>query len=460
MEKLKFLFIDCGGMHVDTARKLGLEGHEVYYYCSFLSAYPKFEDFGPGVGVPEIKKIYDWASVIDKVDCTIFPDVGMGDRADWLRQKGYVVFGAGLGEILENDRPYSTEIMKKLGMHYPKTYVAKGVDEALKMLGQLFGPKHETNQNATGKFFIKFNRFRGSVESFPAASMDEAEFFFNAVKVSLGPFSNEIPITIQETVPGVECGADLFFNGEKFVMPGMMGFESGGNYIGYITDDMGIYKNDLDRIAKYLRSVNYRGAFSFECFYDGENTYWIDHTCRYPMPLGLMYSCFIQDYGKFLLDIATGQAEKFPVELGSYLSCMEVKSEEALSRFIPLKGGSNTRFMRYMMNQGKMYSVPGISSLGVVCAQAQRFNDIEALIAKESESLSVFFGDFNKKFADDIRHKYIEPISELGVRFGGEDLVAGDDTSPKPVAKKAKQVHDSKDFKDILDRWGVPKHLS
>lgn len=457
MEKHRFLVIDSGGMSVDTARKLGQEGHEVYYYCSYLSAYTKFDAFAPGVGIPELKKVYDWATVIDKVDCTIFPDVGMGDLADWLRKKGYVVFGAGLGEVLENDRPLSTEIMEKLGMKYPETHVVKGVDEAMAMLGQLFGQKHETNQNATGKYFIKFNRFRGSVESFPAASLEEADFFFNGVKVSLGPYASQIPITIQKTVEGIETGGDLFFNGEKFVMPGMWGFESGGNYIGHITDDMGIFKNDLDRLAKYLRSVNYRGAFSFECFTDGKTNWWIDHTCRYGMPLGLMYACFVENYGQFLLDVATGQAQKFPVTPGTYLACMEVKSEEALNRFMPIKGGPNTKFMRYMMSDGKMFSVPGISSLGVVCAQADNYKDIEGLIAKESEALSVFFGDFNKKFAEDIQHKYIEPIAELGVRFGNGDIC---DTCSEPVPKIAKSVHDSVELKDILDRWGVPKHLS
>lgn len=454
MEKIRFLVIDTGGIHVDTARKLGQEGHTVYYYTPYQEVYPQFRRFAPGVGVPEIQKVYDYGKYLDEVDCIFFPYVGMGELAHYLRQKGYVVFGAGRGEEIEQDRPLSLQIMEKVGVKYPESHCVKGIDEAVAKLKSLLGQKNETNQNATGKYFVKFNIFRGEIDSFPAKSVDEAQFMFDSLRGSLGPYANQIPITIQKTVEGVETGADLFFNGDDFITPGMVGFESGDNYIGYITDDLSIFKNDLVRVGKYLRAVNYRGAFSFECIFDGHDNYWIDHTTRFPMPLGLMYPTFIQNFGQFILDVATGNAKTLPIEVGTYLSCMSVKSEEANTRYIPIQGGKNTKFMSYMMDGGKMYSVPGISSLGVVCAESDRYDQLEPNTAKESEELNVFFGDFNKKFAEDIRSKYIEPLKKLGVTFFGSDVTGGEEVKPAP-----KVVPESRELKEICDRWGVPKHL-
>lgn len=460
MDKIKFLVIDTGGIHVDTARKLGKEGHKVYYYTPYQEVYPQFKKYAPGVGVPELIKVYDWATVVDEVDCIFFPYVGMGMLADWLRQRGYVVFGAGKGEEIEQDRPLSIQIMEKVGVKYPDTYSVIGIEAAITQLKELFGQKHETNQNATGKYFVKFNIFRGEIDSFPAKSVEEAEFMFDSIRASLGPYANKIPITLQKTVEGVETGADLFFNGDKFISPGMVGFESGDNYVGYITDDLSIFKNDLDRMAKYLRTVNYRGAFSFECIFDGHDNYWIDHTTRFPMPLGLMYCNFIEGFGQFILDVATGQAETLPIPVGTYLSCMSVKSEEANTRYIPIQGGKNTQFMSYMMNDGKMYSVPGLSNLGVVCASSDRFDELEEITAVEAKELNVFFGDFNKKFAEDIRSKYLEPLKELGVSFFGPDVKGKDDVPDNVQGPIIKKVQDSKDYQGIIDRWGVPKHLS
>lgn len=442
-----FLIIDAGGLSVDVARKLGQEGHKVLYWTPWHSAYSKFEDYAVGVGFPEIERVDNYAGYLDESDCIIYPDVGMGEQAHFFREKGYVVFGAGLGEVLEQDRGESCRIMDRVGIKHPETQVFLGVDKALEFFKQIFSQKHETNQNATGKYFVKFNKFRGTIDSFPVSSIEEAEFMFNDVRSGFGPYSSQIPVIVQKTVEGIECGADLFFNGDKFLLPGMIGFESSGNYIGQIVSDLGIYKNDLDRIAKYLRSVNYRGAFSFECIYDGKNLYWFDITCRFPMPLGLMYANSIKNYGDFLMQVATGEATRFPVEEGQFLGCMEVQSEEALSRYIPLKGGSNTRFMHYMMNNGKSYSVPGVSLVGVVCSQGDSMEDVESKIEKESKELSVFFGNFKTRFLDDIKEKYIQPMSDMGISFG--DAVAN------PV-----QVQPKKKIESISDTdvWGIPLH--
>lgn len=449
--KYKFLFIDAGGLGVDAARKVGQEGHKVWYFCSWQKDFANFSQFAPGTGLPEIEKVLDFGKYIDEADCIVFPYVGFGDLAHFLRKKGYVVFGAGAGEEIEQDRPMSLKIMDQIGIKYPESHVLKGVPEAMKFLGDLFKQKSESNQNATGKYFVKFNVWRGDMDSFPVANLDEATFMFDSVKAAFGPYANEIPITIQKTVEGIETGADLFFNGETFLMPGMWGFEHRENYVGLVTEEMGIFRNDLDRAAKYLRSVNYRGAFSFECIYDGKDCYWIDWTCRFPLPLGLMYCNFIENYGEFLLRVATGEADRSPLMPNRYLGCMAFSSEEALSTYVPIKRGQNTKLMKYMVEGDKTYIVPGVSLLGICCAQGDTLKEIEEGLKKESEELSVFFGSFNPKFIDDVVSTYVEPISKMGVSFGAESPAA-----PAP-AQESIQKSKPKHLQEVFDRWGIPK---
>lgn len=450
--KWKFMMIDPGGLHIDTARKLGQEGHKVYYYSPWCSAYSKFDDFAPGVGFPEMEKVAHWASHIDEVDCTIFPDVGMGDLADWLRSKGYVVFGAGRGEELEEDRALSVKIMDQLGIKHPKTHVATGVDEALEIVKTLVGQKNETNQNATGNCFVKFNIFRGTIDSFPVGNIEEAEYMFNKVSGKLGPYAKSIPVCIQETVKGLECGADCFHGSDGFLMPGMIGFEDGGNYVGYITDDMGIYKNDLDRISKYLRSINYRGAFSFECIYDGKDCYWIDITARFPAPLGLLYPSFIDDFAYFMVNVATGQAQNTPLPMGEYLACMQLKSENAIDEYLQLRGGANTKFVHHMMQDEKTYSVPGISLLGICAARGESFAECERNIQKEAKELNIFFLDKDENFIETIKEKYVVPMSELGVSFGPET-----DSSLKKAVRPSSSPILKNTISAETDFWGIPR---
>jgi hypothetical protein len=421
---MKFLFIDCGGLHVDTARQLGKEGHEVNYHMPWVSAYPKFEMFAPGLGIKEINKVLDYGPYIDDADVIVFPDIGMGKLAHWLRGNGHNVFGAGLGEEMENDRMKSVEVMNKLGIKCPKTVVATGLTEALNTMKKLFGVQ-ETNQKSGGSYFIKFNIWRGSLESFPAKSMEQVNFMFDSLRSSMGPYVEQIPVIIQEAIEGIETGADLFFNGETFLYPAMWGFEYGGNYTGLMTSDMTIFKEDLDKAATYLKSVNYRGAFSFECIFDGKDSYWIDWTCRFPMPLGLLYSSFSNGkLGEFIYGVATGEAKETPFPDNKYLGCLEIYSDEAIKKYLPLHGGDNTRFIRYMMNGDTAYSVPGVTTfVGAVCASGDNLQQLHDAIIEEEEKLDVYYGMCNTNFIHDTIEKYVEPIKKMGVNFGDGAMV-------------------------------------
>jgi len=415
---MKFLFIDAGGLHQSTAAKVGSEGHEVVYWSPWNSYYPKFKDYAPGVGVDEFEKVLEYASHLDSSDIIVFPDVGMGDLADYLRDKGYTVFGAGLGEEAEQDRAKSIEIMDRVGIAHPDTKVFKGVDEVLKFLEEEDG-KSETNQLADGKYFVKFNIWRGSINSFPVESLNQAKDMFSKVRSAIGPYAEEMEIVVQTKVEGVETGFDIFFNGNEVLTPVMWGFESGGSYIGFIDTVLPDFLNDsLNKAIEYLKSVNYRGAFSVELIYDGKDSYWIDWTCRYPMPLGLMYAQFIPNYGEFLAGVARGENISTGLPVGKYLGAAEFSSEDALDDFLPATGNEHTKLMHYMKVKDQIYIVPGMSSLGIVTGTGNDFKELKEDLDRNIEGVSAFFGNVSTDFIPAIVDKYVNPLSELGIKFG------------------------------------------
>jgi len=413
-----FVVIDAGGCHVDTARTIGKEGHKVFYFNTWQSMYPRFEAYAPGVGIPEIESVMDWAPYVDEADCIIIPDIGMGGLAQWLRDSGYPVFGGGVAEIVENDRIISCDIMDKYNIKYPTTLKIHGVDEAIQSLEKLLSGKSETAQLSDGEYFVKFNTWRGSLETFPVESIDQAKFMLDSAKSSLGPYANEVPMVISKKVSGIEMGWDGIMGKTGLLKPIMMGFESGENYVGRMVDDLGPMQPMADQIEKYLKDTNYIGFVSVEVIYDGKDCHMLDFTIRSPMPLGLMYSKFIPNFGDFLISVANGETPTLPMPKDTYLGCVKISSDEANEKYLKISGNENTRFLRYMMVKDECYSVPGLPTVGVITGQGKSFKELEDNFEKNSNGVSVFFGNFDTGFLENVKKKYIEPLEKLGISFG------------------------------------------
>ena len=416
---MRILILDSGGMHASTAKALADEGNEVFYFVPYHKPYAKFKDFATGTGVPGIIKILDPAEYYDTVDLIVFPDVGMGQTCQYLRDKGYPVFGAGKGEEMEQNRSLSVDIMDQYGIINPETTVVKGVNAALDFLVLNSFNKGETNQQADGSYFVKFSIWRGSIDSFPADSLEQTKEMFAKVRSEFGPYADELEIIINKKSEGIEAGADLFFNGQEFIKPCLWGFESGNNYIGYVDSDIPEFQKDyLGKVAEYLKSVNYRGAISTEVIYDGQNCSLIDWTCRFPLPLGLMYSSFISNFGEFLHSIAMGEIPRNGLQEGKYLGIASFSSENALEDWLPVKTNEYTKLLRYIESHDEKFIIPGISTLGCVVAQGDDFNSFQADLDKNCEGVEAFFGNLNPKFIPEVIKKYLEPLSKLGVEFG------------------------------------------
>ena len=296
MSNYRFLVMDFEG-GFETARRLHEDGNEVYYYSQREKAYPEFLPMaiGDGFGFPRVKH---WADVIDKVDYVVFPEIGHGPLVDWLRERGYKVFGANKrGELLENDRMHAKRVMKELGIQFPNTYQATGIPEVISYLNE-----HD------GSHYLKMNMYRGDLETVSVGSAYEAEAFLSNLYAVHGPFSSNIPIIIEDKVDGCYMGQDMFFNGTKFLSPFIFGFEDFGSDALEKATDHTPFDDTFEKLGKYLAEIDYRGPFSMEALLDKNGTaYSIDPTARFPFTLSMIYMNHLRNLGDVIVACADGK---------------------------------------------------------------------------------------------------------------------------------------------------------
>jgi hypothetical protein len=458
---MKFLVLDSGGLCVDMARAIGADGNEVFYYCPWQNGFPKFQDGAVGFGIPEIKKVLDYAPYLDQVDVIFIPDTGLGPLGHYLREKGYAVFSAGLGETLEADRARSVEIMNSLGIETPETHTVRGVKEAKAFFKKAFSVT-ETNQSAPGKYFVKLNIWRGTQDSFPVENLQLAEYMLGGLESKFGPFAQSLELIIQKKVEGIECGFDALVVNGRFLKPLMIGFESSNSYVGYMSEDASIWTEDLKKFETYLETVNYRGFFSVEAFFDGKTNRYVDITARTPLPLGLLYPTFSPNFPGLIHDIAQGRCDSSHFETGTFLGGAEIECDNVKTEWLPLTVGKNTRLIRYMMQEGQAFSIPGgEATIGIVCAKGHSLEEVEQGIQKEAEDLNIFFSKCSVDFLNQVRTDYIKPLKDLGFDFDAltqtQNLKPVTKTNPMPPQKKSFRNKDvapspkKQESKDPLD---------
>ncbi|MDD4290608.1 MAG: phosphoribosylamine--glycine ligase, partial [Patescibacteria group bacterium] len=109
-KKKKFLFITIDALICDTARIIFNEGNDVKFYISEKTQ----QDIGDGF----VPKITNWEKEVEWADVIVFDDVlGQGAIAEDLRNKGkYVIGGTKYTDMLEDDRAFGQEELKKCGV--------------------------------------------------------------------------------------------------------------------------------------------------------------------------------------------------------------------------------------------------------------------------------------------------------------------------------------------------------
>lgn len=327
--KKKFLFITIDALICDTARIIFNEGNDVKFFISEKSQ----QDIGDGF----VPKVTNWEKEVNWADVIVFDDVlGQGAIAEDLRKKGkYVIGGTKYTDMLEDDRSFGQEELKKYGVsilpyqifdscenaiefvkNNPSRYVIKPCsDTSYNSDNQNITKKEDTEDDQNIKKFL----FVGDEEN-GQDIIQVLEAYSKTTHNNIGTFQ------LQKKVNGVEVAVGAFFNGNEFIYPINVNFEHKrlfpGN-IGPSTGEMGttmfwsmpnkIFNLTLKNLEQKLAEEHYVGYIDINCIVNGNGIYPLEFTTRFGYPtIFIQHEGITMPMGEFFYRLAKG--EKFELK--------------------------------------------------------------------------------------------------------------------------------------------------
>lgn len=312
---MNFLFVSYDALIGDLAWQVIKEGHDVKYSIK--------NPIDREVGAGFIPMVDDWRAEVDWADVVIFDDVlGMGTEAKKLRDAGKpVVGGTPYTDMLEDDRSFGQEELKKHGISIIPYKHFESFDEAVAFVRQnpsryVIKPSGEA-QNLKGLLFI--------------GEEEDGSDVIQVLEDYQQAWSEKIPsFQLQRRVEGVEVAVGAFFNGKEFAYPININFEHKKLFpgdLGPSTGEMGtamfwsgpnrIFNLTLKKLEKRLAEENYVGYIDLNCIVAGNHIYPLEFTARFGYP-----TIFIQQEGiltpisEFLYGLATGTRKTFKTRTG------------------------------------------------------------------------------------------------------------------------------------------------
>lgn len=386
---MNFLFVSYDGLIGDLAWHVIKEGHAVKYSIDN----PVDKDVGEGF-VPMVE---DWKAEVDWADVIVFDDVlGMGTEAQKLREAGkHVVGGTPYTDMLEDDRSFGQEELKKHGISIIPYKQFESFDEAINFVREnraryVIKPSGEA-QNMKGLLFI--------------GEEDDGSDVLQVLEDYQQAWSDKIPsFQLQRRVEGVEVAVGAFFNGKEFAYPININFEHKKLFpgdLGPSTGEMGtamfwtgpnrIFNQTLKKLEGKLAEEGYVGYIDLNCIVSGSNIYPLEFTARFGYP-----TIFIQQEGiqtpiaDLLYGLASGTRNSFKTRTGFQVGVrivvppfpfsdpetFRVKSKDTIIHFRRGKEGMHFEDVKLVNDEwvitGKSGVILVVVGMGSTMKQAQR----------------------------------------------------------------------------------------
>ncbi len=315
MEKKKFLFVSLSGLIGDIAWQVAKEGHEVLYYIKAQTE----QDIADGF----VKKTSDWEKEVDWADVIVFDDVlGQGEKAQALRAKGKLVIGGtAYTDMLEDDRSFGQEELKKAGVNIIPYKDFFSFDEAIA----------HVKQNP-GQYVIKPSGEAQNIKRLLFVGEEEDGIdVIRMLEAYKKAFSKEIKqFQLQRRMTGVEVAVGAFFNGKEFVYPININFEHKKLFPGNLgppTGEMGtsmfwsvpnkLFNLTLKKMETKLREEGYVGYMDLNCIVNHHGVYPLEFTARFGYPtISIQQEGILNPIGEFFYELAAGKSIKLRVRSG------------------------------------------------------------------------------------------------------------------------------------------------
>ncbi len=405
---------------LEIAVRLAKDFGSVFYFSNWQIDFPSAASKSIGRGLEDegVVRVDNFWDYVDKVDLIVFPDVGDADLVDYLRNKGYRVWGSGKGAELESDRVSAKEFMKHLKMPVNNYEVIIGLDSLRDYL------KEEKNEDK----YIKTD-IRGDFESFHHEKYRLTEPFLDSLENSLGAAKFDYEFVVEDPIDAVvEYGFDGYCIDGQYPKTTLFGVECKDlGYVGTVKEYKDISElvtMPNEKFAPFLKKKKYRNFMSTEVrITKDKKSYMIDFTARIPSPPGDIYQEIIENYSEIIWFGADGIMVD-PIYTHKYAIQAVIKSSwaagdgwqaiyfpEELRRWIKIKN--------LFKHDDIYYFVPafgGYEEIGSVVAIGNTLDECVELLKERSEKIegykiNVPVGSIDKAMES------IEAGKSLGIQF-------------------------------------------
>jgi hypothetical protein len=413
---MKYLVFDTG-LFCEQANALWKkEGDVVWYYTPYINKNPHYVDFIVGKDFDHLEKVLYFEDYIEKADCIVFLDVLGNSLCNFLRKiyPNKSIWGAGLGERLENDRLLLKEWCKELELQVSPYVEIKGIKNLEEHL--------KKNKNK----YVKINIFRGDTESFFAKDFEYVKMEINKNRVSLGPDEDTFSFTVEDEIKSdVEVGVDTFFNGTEYV-GGFMGYEMHKNL--YIAKPFKTIKDlpvalyeTMDAFQPLFSKMNYRGALSTEeKIVDKNHNYFIDACMRLPNPLSALYPVLIKNWADVVYNVGKGNMVDIECDY-KYVGAFGLSSLAAKDNYVKIeidpKHRNDVRYQMVCGGKNGVYSCPGWEIVAILVAGGNSVDEVLNKLKENAKYVDAHFLDKDPLEGIDMIKEVIKKGENVGIKF-------------------------------------------
>jgi phosphoribosylamine-glycine ligase len=234
---MKFLFITNESLSADLAWQLKKEGHDVKMFCHSQAE--------KDVGLGFFEKVDEWEQFKEWADVIIFDDVGLGSKAEQLRNEGkFVVGGSPYTDKLELDREYGQSELNLAGVDILPSWNFTEFDKAVEFV-----------KSNPDRYVLKpSGKAQNEKELLFIGQESDGKDVLDILEHYKANWSKKIKeFLIQKYAEGVEIAVGAFFNGKDFVMPVCVNFEHKRLFpheLGPSTGEMGCYDDQTEVLTE------------------------------------------------------------------------------------------------------------------------------------------------------------------------------------------------------------------
>lgn len=267
------------GLFFPLAQHLGKSYKRVLYWKPNSVAFPTINQCCQGDGFEEVELTEDPWEYIDKgeIDLAVFPDILDSGLQLHLEDLGIPVWGSRRGDSIELIREKFLRILRDSGLPVPKYTRVVGITE----LRRLLRDKEDC--------YLKISRYRGSLETTHWRSWGEDEGLLDMLAVRFGLVREIVPFLVFDAIDtDIEDGADTFCIDGQWPDLMLRGVEcKDRGYLGAVSTRASMPDHIvqvMEAFGPVLAPYRYRNFFSMEIRVQDDVGFFIDPTCRGPVP--------------------------------------------------------------------------------------------------------------------------------------------------------------------------------